>query len=74
MKIKKCGEMARKLRFFKEQMSKAGVAPSIKSTTLAGSNVDDLEVYWIFLCLVNCESAIITHNGNLFSVDKTWRT
>jgi V-type H+-transporting ATPase subunit a len=44
MKIKKCGEMARRLRFFKEQMLKAGFSPK-KSTTRAGINVDDLEVY-----------------------------
>ena len=43
MKLKRCGEMARKLRFFKEQMLKAGVSP----TTLDNQtdlNIDDLEV------------------------------
>ena len=29
MKIKRCGEMARKLRFFKDQMSKAGTTWSL---------------------------------------------
>lgn len=43
MKIKRCGEMARKLRFFKEQMMKAGVSPK-GSTTQVDVNIDDLEV------------------------------
>uniref|UniRef100_A0A0D9XIB3 V-type proton ATPase subunit a n=1 Tax=Leersia perrieri TaxID=77586 RepID=A0A0D9XIB3_9ORYZ len=42
--IKRCGEMARKLRFFKEQMSKASI--SATSTQFSGSSleIDDLEV------------------------------
>lgn len=43
MKIKRTGELARKLRFFKEQMLKAGFSPK-KSTTQADISVDDLEV------------------------------
>lgn len=35
--------MARKLRFFKEQMLKAGVVPKV-STTQVDVNIDDLEV------------------------------
>lgn len=46
VKIKKFGEMARKLRFFKDQMEKAGVSPSTKSVTQADIDVDDLEVCW----------------------------
>ncbi|XP_030523170.1 V-type proton ATPase subunit a3 [Rhodamnia argentea] len=57
--IKRCGEMARKLRFFKEQMSKAGVVPSIKSTTLADSNVDDLETK-----LGELEAELVEINAN----------
>lgn len=45
MKIKKCGEMARTLRFFKEQMLKAGVSPSAKSVEETETDVDDLEVH-----------------------------
>ncbi|CAI0437872.1 unnamed protein product [Linum tenue] len=41
--IKKCGEMARKLRFFKEQMEKAGVEPSKIPDPQADINMDDLE-------------------------------
>ncbi|KAG9142507.1 hypothetical protein Leryth_017013 [Lithospermum erythrorhizon] len=35
--------MARKLRFFKEQMSKAGLLPASRPTTVADMNLDDLE-------------------------------
>lgn len=43
MKLKRCGEMARKLRFFKEQMSKAGVSYKTFATQV-DVNIDDLEV------------------------------
>lgn len=36
--------MARKLRFFKEQMTKSGVAPSPRPITRADIDLDDLEV------------------------------
>ncbi|CAI9769858.1 unnamed protein product [Fraxinus pennsylvanica] len=42
--IKRCGEMARKLRFFREQISKAGFSPAVRSVTEADLNLDDLEV------------------------------
>jgi len=42
--IKKTGEMARKLRFFKQQMEKADVLPVTKSLEQADINIDDLEV------------------------------
>ncbi|KAJ6707925.1 VACUOLAR PROTON ATPASES [Salix viminalis] len=42
--IKKFGEMSRKLRFFKEQMEKAGVTPLTKPMKQAEIDVDDLEV------------------------------
>ncbi|KVI02018.1 ATPase, V0 complex, subunit 116kDa [Cynara cardunculus var. scolymus] len=42
--IKRCGELARKLRFFKDQMSKAGVTPSAKFEAKTDFNLDDLEV------------------------------
>ena len=45
MKIKKCGEMARKLRFFKEQILKAGFSLSTKSVAQTDIDVDDLEVH-----------------------------
>lgn len=44
LKIKRCGEMARKLRFFRDQMSKAGLPPAALSVTQANTTLDDLEV------------------------------
>ncbi|XP_059435351.1 V-type proton ATPase subunit a3-like [Corylus avellana] len=56
--IKKCAEMARKLRFFKEQMLKAGFSPK-KSATQVDINVDDLEVK-----LGELEAELIEINAN----------
>jgi hypothetical protein len=42
--------MARKLRFFKEQMEKAGVTPSTKPMTQTEIDVDDLEVCYKVEC------------------------
>lgn len=44
MQIKRCGEMARRLRFFKEQMKKAGLSPSTRSTTGNDIDLDNMEV------------------------------
>ena len=41
--IRRSGEMARRLRFFKEQMLKAGVSPKY-STTPIDVNIDEIEV------------------------------
>ncbi|KAK6253720.1 hypothetical protein QUC31_015440 [Theobroma cacao] len=57
--IKKCGEMARKLRFFKEQMVKAGFSPSTKSEARGDIDVDDLEVK-----LGELEAELIEMNAN----------
>ncbi|RYR48552.1 hypothetical protein Ahy_A07g034576 [Arachis hypogaea] len=42
--IKRCGEMARTLRLFKEQMTKAGVSPSMQNTRNSVIDLDHLEV------------------------------
>ncbi|KAK4342494.1 hypothetical protein RND71_038310 [Anisodus tanguticus] len=42
--IKRGGEMARKLRFLKEQMTKAGFTPSTRTTMCSNINLDQLEV------------------------------
>ncbi|GAB2291775.1 V-type proton ATPase subunit a3 [Dionaea muscipula] len=42
--IKRSGEMARRLRFFREQMSQAGISPAAKSLARNVMKVDDLEV------------------------------
>ena len=44
MKIKRCGEMARKIRFFKDQMSKAGVSPKVILDKDIDIDLDDVEV------------------------------
>lgn len=44
VKIKRCGEMARKLRYFKDQMSKAGLTPAAITDAQTDTNLDDLEV------------------------------
>lgn len=44
MQIKRSGEMARKLRFFKEQMTKAGLSPSTRSARNDDVDLDNLEV------------------------------
>ncbi|KAI4316877.1 hypothetical protein L6164_024812 [Bauhinia variegata] len=41
--IKRCGEMARKLRFFREQMTKVGVSPSTRSTRDGAIDLENLE-------------------------------
>lgn len=43
-KIKRCGEMARKIRFFKDQMSKAGVLPKEMLGKENDIDLDDVEV------------------------------
>ncbi|KAK8985214.1 hypothetical protein V6N11_068481 [Hibiscus sabdariffa] len=57
--IKKCGEMARTLRFFKEQMLKAGLSPSATSVAQTDIDVDDLEVK-----LGELEAELIEMNAN----------
>lgn len=44
MNIKRCGEMARKIRFFKDQMSKAGVSPKLIIDKEVDIDLDDVEV------------------------------
>ncbi|KAM7479341.1 hypothetical protein LguiA_027554 [Lonicera macranthoides] len=57
--IKRCGEMARKLRFFRDQMAKAGLTPSTVSVTQADNDVDTLEVK-----LGDLEAELIEMNAN----------
>lgn len=62
LKIKRCAEMARKLRFFKDQMSKAGLSTSIKSVSRVDIDMDDLEVhaYVCCLCCFICSLIVLT--------------
>ncbi|XP_021889270.1 V-type proton ATPase subunit a3-like [Carica papaya] len=57
--IKKCGEMARKLRYFKDQMSKAGLSSPAKLVTKPDIDVDELEVK-----LGELEAELIEMNAN----------
>ncbi|KAF8410527.1 hypothetical protein HHK36_003058 [Tetracentron sinense] len=59
MQIKRCGEMARKLRFFRDQMTKAGLSPSTWSMTRVDIDLDDLEVK-----LGELEAELIEMNAN----------
>ncbi|KAJ0252456.1 V-type proton ATPase subunit a3 [Hirschfeldia incana] len=59
--IKRCGEMARKIRFFKDQMSKAGLLPK-ETTTLEQEtdiDLDDVEVK-----LGELEAELVEINAN----------
>lgn len=57
--IKKCGEMARRIRYFREQMSNAGITPPPKSLTRNDIKVDDLEVK-----LAQLEAELTEMNAN----------
>lgn len=60
--IKTCGDMARKLRFLKEQMTKAGITPSTRTTMCPNINLDELEVCLFYLFVFKA------HHGMLFSL------
>ncbi|CAI8585325.1 unnamed protein product [Vicia faba] len=64
--IKRCGEMARRLRFFKEQMFKAGVSPK-GSTAQFDVNIDDLEIK-----LSEIESELTEMNANGEKLQRTY--
>ncbi|KAL3514704.1 hypothetical protein ACH5RR_027421 [Cinchona calisaya] len=57
--IKRCGEMARKLRFLKEQMTKAGFSSSSSSSFGPSITLDELEVK-----LGELEEELIEMNAN----------
>nr|XP_010934090.1 V-type proton ATPase subunit a3 [Elaeis guineensis]XP_029123038.1 V-type proton ATPase subunit a3 [Elaeis guineensis] len=65
--IKRCGEMARKLRFFREQMTKAGISPSAMSLTQTHIDLDDLEIK-----LGELEAELIEVNTNSEKLQRTY--
>ncbi|OMO75275.1 Vacuolar proton ATPase [Corchorus olitorius] len=65
--IKRCGEMARKLRFFKEQMTKAGLSPSTRSMMDDDVDLDNLEVK-----LGELEADLIEMNGNQEKLQRSY--
>ncbi|KAF6160529.1 hypothetical protein GIB67_019469 [Kingdonia uniflora] len=65
--IKRCGEMSRKLRFFRDQMTKAGLSPSVKSMTKGDVDLDNLETK-----LGELEAELIEVNGNNEKLQRTY--
>ncbi|XP_075511255.1 V-type proton ATPase subunit a3-like isoform X1 [Primulina tabacum] len=65
--IKRCGEMARKLRFFRDQMSKAGLSPEARSTTQPVLSLDDLEVK-----LGDLEAELVEINANSEKLQRSY--
>ncbi|KAL8543041.1 hypothetical protein ACS0TY_003787 [Phlomoides rotata] len=59
IQIKRCGEMARKLRFFRDQMSKTGLLAATSSVTQAITSLDDIEVK-----LGDLEAELVEINAN----------
>ncbi|MCO5605790.1 hypothetical protein L7F22_059974 [Adiantum nelumboides] len=57
--VKRCGEMARKLRFFKDQMAKAGIPIAARSAAQKDLELDELEVK-----LVELETELSEINSN----------
>ncbi|KAL8143822.1 hypothetical protein V2J09_016854, partial [Rumex salicifolius] len=65
--IKKCGEMARRLRFFKDQTFQAGISLPAKALTKNDMKVDDLEVK-----LAELESELTEINANNEKLRRTY--
>ncbi|KAL2521098.1 V-type proton ATPase subunit a3 [Forsythia ovata] len=65
--IKRCGEMARKLRFFRDQMTKAGFSPSSRSSAGPYVNLDDLEVK-----LGELEVELVEMNANTEKLQRSY--
>ncbi|KAM1662958.1 hypothetical protein ACFX13_043242 [Malus domestica] len=65
--IKRCGEMARRLRFFNEQMKKAGLSPSTRSMISNGIDLDNLEVK-----LGELEADLLEINANNEQLQRTY--
>lgn len=65
--IKRCGEMARKLRFLKEQMTKAGFSPSSRSSFGTSITLDELEVK-----LGELEEELIEVNANSDKIQRSY--
>ncbi|KAK6939399.1 V-type ATPase, V0 complex, 116kDa subunit family [Dillenia turbinata] len=65
--LKRCGEMARKLRFFKEHMTKAGLSPSKKINSEADIVLDNLEVK-----LGELEAELIEMNANSENLQRAY--
>ena len=58
--VKRCGEMSRKSRFFRDQMIKVGLSPSTRSALRPDIELDDLEIK-----LGELEAELTEINGNV---------
>ncbi|KAL5557947.1 hypothetical protein UlMin_034158 [Ulmus minor] len=65
--IKRCGEMSRKLRLFREQMMKSGLSPSTRSTASNYIDLDDLEVK-----LSELEAELLEMNANNVTLQRNY--
>ncbi|EEF52657.1 V-type proton ATPase subunit a2 [Ricinus communis] len=65
--IKRCAEMARKLRFFRENMTKTSLLPSTRSARGIDINLDNLEVK-----LAELEAELIEINSNNEKLERTY--
>lgn len=64
--VKRCGEMARKLRYFQDQIAKAGITPAYRPMLDKDVDLDELESK-----LTELEAELLEINAN---TDKLQRT
>ncbi|VFQ62429.1 unnamed protein product [Cuscuta campestris] len=67
LQIKRCGEMARRLHFFKEQMTTTCISPSSRSATSSDLNLDELE-----LKLGDLEAELVEMNTNSVKLERSY--
>ncbi|KAL6494802.1 hypothetical protein OROGR_031602 [Orobanche gracilis] len=67
IQIKRCGEMARKLRFFRDQMSKEGMLSAARPVTQAVASLDDLEFK-----LGDLEAELVEINANAEKLQRSY--
>ncbi|WJX42220.1 V-type proton ATPase subunit a2 [Trifolium repens] len=65
--VKRCGEMTRTLRLFKEQMMKAGISPPTQSTRNNGLDLENLEIR-----LAELEAELLEINTNNEKLQHTY--
>ncbi|GIL61594.1 hypothetical protein Vafri_16026 [Volvox africanus] len=65
--VKRCDEMARRLRFFQEQVEKAGLTPAVRGAPTDKHELDDLESK-----LEELEKEVINMNENTERLDRTY--
>ncbi|CAN6481077.1 unnamed protein product [Victoria cruziana] len=65
--IRRCGEMSRKLRFFRDQMTKSEISPSGKTLIKADIDMDDLETK-----LGELEAELVEINSNNEKLQRTY--